>query len=66
LAASGHVSVGAALEKKGRLDEAIKEYRTAIDLDSKKANTHFNLGHALWENKEPEKAIASSPWHLSY
>jgi tetratricopeptide (TPR) repeat protein len=42
-----HVNLGLALEKKGRLDEAIAVYSRAIDLDPKFARAWTNRGNTM-------------------
>jgi tetratricopeptide (TPR) repeat protein len=49
--------LGLALYKQGRLDEAIVEYRAAIEqAEGKYAEAHYNLGIALLERKQPQPA----------
>src|SRR5262249_34840481 len=44
---------------KGRLDEAIAEYRKAIDLQHDYAEAHCNLGHALRQRGDFAEALAA-------
>lgn len=46
------------LRKQGKLDEAIAWYKKAIELDSKSAWAHGNLGFILHEQKKFDEAIA--------
>jgi tetratricopeptide (TPR) repeat protein len=46
------------LRDKGRLEETIVEYRTAIELDPKLASAHFNLGFALSRQGKEEESMA--------
>lgn len=49
--------LGLALYKQGRLDDAIIEYRAAIDRAAGKySEAHYNLGIALLERNQPEAA----------
>jgi Tfp pilus assembly protein PilF len=52
------VPLGYALRKQGKLDEAIVEYRKAIELDPKYAGAHNNLGVALMGQGKLDEAIA--------
>jgi tetratricopeptide (TPR) repeat protein len=42
-----------------RPDEAIAEYRKAIELDPRLAVTHYNLGLALRDQHKTDEAIAA-------
>ena len=42
----------------GKLDEAIAEYRAAIELNPKYAYAHTNLGNALYRQGKLDEAIA--------
>jgi tetratricopeptide (TPR) repeat protein len=53
-----HNNLGNALADKGRLDEAMAEYRQVIALDPKEAKAHFNLGNALRAKGRWDEAIA--------
>jgi serine/threonine-protein kinase len=52
-----HYCLGNALGAKGQLDEAIREYRTVIDLDPKYASAHYDLGIALTDKGQRDEAI---------
>ena len=41
------ISTGEFLVQAGRLDEAVEQYRTALDLKPNAAELHSNLGHVL-------------------
>ena len=47
-----------ALQAKNQLDEAMAEFRKAIELDPKFAMAHFNLGMALKAKNQLDEAIA--------
>lgn len=53
-----HVNQGIALEKKGDIDGAIKEYRLALAADPNNAVAHYNLGSALSANEDYDGALA--------
>jgi serine/threonine protein kinase/tetratricopeptide (TPR) repeat protein len=53
-----HLNLGNALSDKGRLDEAIAEYREAIRLKKDYAAAHSNLGDALYDKGMLDEAIA--------
>jgi tetratricopeptide (TPR) repeat protein len=55
--ATTHYNLGNALHAKGRLDEAIEEYRAAIALDPKFAPVHYDLGNALHAKGRLDEAI---------
>jgi tetratricopeptide (TPR) repeat protein len=51
--AQAHHFLGLSLYKQGRIDEAVAQYRSAIDLfGGKYAEAHYNLGTALLERKD--------------
>ena len=52
-----HNTLGVALYRNNQFDEAIPEFRKAIDLDPKSAEAHDNLGNALLATNQLEKAI---------
>ncbi len=45
--AAAHVNVGVALEEEGRVDEAIRAYRKALEAEPERFAAHYNLGNAL-------------------
>ena len=45
--AKPHFDYGSALQKEGKLDEAIEQYKLALQFDPKYAAAHMNLGAAL-------------------
>jgi tetratricopeptide (TPR) repeat protein len=53
-----HTNLGLALHRKGLVNEAIEEFRKAIDLDPKLAKAHLNLGLALHRKGLVNEAIA--------
>jgi tetratricopeptide (TPR) repeat protein len=53
-----HLNLGSALYRKGRLDEAIAEYREALHLNTNYATAHLSLGWALAEKGQLDEAIA--------
>jgi tetratricopeptide (TPR) repeat protein len=56
--AGAHFNLGKALRDKGRLDEAITEFREAIRLKKDDLGPHINLGNALSEKGQLDEAIA--------
>jgi tetratricopeptide (TPR) repeat protein len=46
-AAKPHFDYGAALQKQGKLDQAIEQYKSALQFDPNYAQAHINLGDAL-------------------
>src|SRR5262245_9375141 len=55
--AKPHFDYGSALQKEGKLDEAIEHYRTAIQLNPKYAEAHLNLGSALTSQAKFDTAV---------
>ncbi len=55
--AEAHDNLGAALSKKGRLDDAIAEYHRALELKPDYAEAHANLGVALYRKGRLDDAI---------
>lgn len=56
--AAAHDKLGLELYKKGDLDGAIAEYRTAIRFKLDYAQAHYHLGHALRKKGDLDGAIA--------
>jgi len=54
-----HNVLGIALATKGRLDEAIGEFRQALQLDSASATTYWHLGAALASIGARQEAVES-------
>jgi hypothetical protein len=52
--ALGHYNLGNALRDKGRLDDAVAEWKKTLEVDPKNANARYNLAH--WE---PAAALLS-------
>jgi Tfp pilus assembly protein PilF/mono/diheme cytochrome c family protein len=52
-----HTELSAALAKAGRTDEAQKEMRRALELDSKNVKAHFNLGNVLYGQGKVAEAM---------
>jgi Flp pilus assembly protein TadD/predicted small lipoprotein YifL len=42
-----HNDLGFVLEREGLIDEAVRSYRKALELDPKSASAHYNLGSSL-------------------
>ncbi len=53
-----HNGLGNALAKKGRKDDAIAQYRKALEINPAYKVAHMNLGIALFDEGEKEAAIA--------
>ncbi len=53
-----HKAAGNVLFKQGKLEQAIKEYRASLALDSKDPNAHTLLGDALFEQQKYDEARA--------
>jgi protein O-mannosyl-transferase len=53
-----HLNLGYGLEKEGRKEEAMKEYRLAAQLEPGIADPHNNLANLLDDAGHPEEAIA--------
>jgi tetratricopeptide (TPR) repeat protein len=54
--ARAHFDLGFALQSKGRLEEAVEQYRKAVALEPSLAEAHNNLGLALRTLKRPVEA----------
>jgi tetratricopeptide (TPR) repeat protein len=54
----GYTNLGVALVEKGKVEEAVGEYRKAIQLKPDFFQAHYNLGNALWHQGKAEEAIA--------
>jgi Flp pilus assembly protein TadD len=52
-----HNNLGAALVRRGRLSEAIEQFRTALNINPNDADTHYNLGSALARQGELKQGI---------
>src|SRR3989338_8426336 len=61
----GHNGLGIVYNKQGRLDEAIKEYLTAIRFKPAYADAHNNLGNAYNEQSRMAEAIKEYKLALS-
>ena len=57
--ATAHYNLGVALKAKGQQDEAIAEYRKAIQIDPKHVSAQYNLGVALANKGRVDQAIAA-------
>ncbi len=53
------VNIGNTLMKLGRLDDAIFNYRRAIEIDSKVSRAHYDLARALLQKGDPQAAFES-------
>jgi tetratricopeptide (TPR) repeat protein len=56
--AIAHDNFGSALFQKGRVDEAIAQYQTALQIEPYNAAAHNNLGNALLKKGRVDEAIA--------
>jgi tetratricopeptide (TPR) repeat protein len=58
-AARVQLNLGTCLAKRGRLPEAEKEFRRAVELQPKLAEAHFSLGLSLVQQGKNQEAISS-------
>jgi serine/threonine-protein kinase len=58
-AAAVYTNLGAALQARGELDEAVAAYRRALALEPKFAPAHTSLGAALYARGQPAEAVAA-------
>jgi tetratricopeptide (TPR) repeat protein len=56
-AARVQVNLGACLARNGRLPEAEKEFRRAIELQPERADAHYGLGRVLGDQNKNQEAI---------
>jgi tetratricopeptide (TPR) repeat protein len=54
---NAHISYGVALEQKGRLAEALAQYREAVRISPNNAMAHLNIGNLLEKKDKPEEAL---------
>lgn len=59
--ANAYNNLGLALEKLGKTDEAIVQWKTAIRLDDNLAQAYINLGKALKDKGETKREIGVKP-----
>ena len=52
-----HLNLGVVYEKSGRLDEAMREYRTALKINPRRAHTHNNIADLLDLSGQPAAAL---------
>ena len=52
-----HYNLGNAYYEQGKLNEAIAEYKKAIEIDPDFADAYYNLGNVYDEREELEQAI---------
>jgi tetratricopeptide (TPR) repeat protein len=57
-----HVNLGVALEQKGKINEALAEYRAAEELAPELYHIHNNLGNLLDNLGQPNKALTEYRW----
>ncbi|MEW6359103.1 MAG: tetratricopeptide repeat protein [Planctomycetota bacterium] len=56
-----HYDLGTAFASQGRLDEAIAQFRMALEIDPNDPQTHYQLGLALSQSDRLDEAV----WHYS-
>ena len=68
--AEAHVLLGRSFETQGKLDDAAREYRAALERNGQLAGLHFLIGNLLWRQRdfeaariEFEREISISPRH---
>jgi tetratricopeptide (TPR) repeat protein len=61
----GHYNLGLAFAGQGDLDNAMKQYREALRLDSKYANTYYALGVLYYAQNNLTEAIPAFEGYLS-
>jgi tetratricopeptide (TPR) repeat protein len=54
----GHMNVGNALLASGRVDQAITEFKRALEINPNYAEAHYNLGNALFGKGQLDEALA--------
>jgi len=52
-----HISLGVALQEQGYLDDAVKHYEKALNIDNEDEMAHYNLGIALKKQGRTEDSI---------
>jgi len=55
---AAHISLGAALLKKGQADNAVREYHKALKLNPNSQLAYYNLGTVLLQEKKRGEAVA--------
>lgn len=55
--AKAHIELGTALESRGRLDDAIRHYRRALDFNPASAEVNNHLGRALAAQEKWDQAV---------
>jgi Flp pilus assembly protein TadD len=55
---TAHFNLGAALQQKGKIEEAVSHFRLAIQINPRSYLAHTNLGAALQELGQSEQAIS--------
>ena len=54
--AKPHYNLGNVLLKRGELDEAAAQYRTAISIDPEYTSAHYNLGNVFFRQGDLKQA----------